>query len=197
MTTTSWRLASANTISTAQSGTSTNQPTMRLIIETALAAPDRAYRLIRSRISLPALNCGHVFLADIDLLAGAWIAADAGRPVLHREGAEAAQLDPVATRHGVADLIEDGVDDVLDITLEQMRILVGKFLHELRLDHTAPRRSSTSRVGPHIDGPACQSETSPSSAIGPSAPSTECLRAALWPSQRLTCRTSPRSGSGK
>ena len=67
--------------------------------------------------------------------AGARIAAGAGRPVLDREGAEAAQLDAVALRHGVGDLAEDGVDDVLDVALIEVGVLGGDALHELGLDH--------------------------------------------------------------
>jgi hypothetical protein len=77
---------------------------------------------------LAGLELGHIFLAHIHLFAGARIASHARRTVLHRKGAEAAQFDAITPRHGIADLIEDGVDDVLDVALEQMRILVGKFL---------------------------------------------------------------------
>src|SRR5690606_21895574 len=50
-------------------------------------------------------------------------------------GTEAAKLDAIAPRHGIPDLVEDGVDDVLDIALEQMRIFRREFLDEFRLDH--------------------------------------------------------------
>src|SRR5688572_24069710 len=46
----------------------------------------------------------HAFLLDGDVGSGARIAAGAGRALLHREGAEAAQLDPVATRQRGDDL---------------------------------------------------------------------------------------------
>src|SRR5215471_9812900 len=67
--------------------------------------------------------------------AGARIAAGAGRSVLDREGAETAQLDPVAARERVDDLAEDRVDDVLDIALIKMRILRGDALNQFGLDH--------------------------------------------------------------
>src|SRR5579883_472399 len=66
---------------------------------------------------------------------GARVAPRAGRTVLDREGAEAAQLDPVAARHRGDDLAQDGVDDVLDIALIEVRILRRDTLHQLGFDH--------------------------------------------------------------
>jgi hypothetical protein len=77
------------------------------------------------------------FLVDVNLLAGARVAPDAGVSAFDREGAETAQLHAVAARHRLGDLIEDGVDDVLDVALVEMRISLGDPLHELRLDHVA------------------------------------------------------------
>ena len=57
--------------------------------------------------------------------ARARIAAGAGIPLLDRERAEAAQFDPVASRQGVGDRVENRVDDVLDVALIQMRVLLG------------------------------------------------------------------------
>ena len=54
-------------------------------------------RFSRSRISLPVLKNGTNF-RDRDMVAGARIAAGAGRALLDREGAEAAQFHPVAAR---------------------------------------------------------------------------------------------------
>src|SRR5947209_7829745 len=70
-----------------------------------------------------------------DVRAGAWIASGPGRAVLDGEGAEAAQLDAVAGRHGRGDLAENGVDDVLHVALIEMRVLRSDTLHELGLDH--------------------------------------------------------------
>src|SRR5262249_2902723 len=56
-----------------------------------------------------------VFLGDFDLVACARIAAHAGWPVLDRERAEPAQLDPVAASQRVCDLLENHVDDFFDI----------------------------------------------------------------------------------
>src|ERR1700720_2485270 len=56
---------------------------------------------------LAGLEERHRLLLHRDLRAGARIAAGAGRTVLDREGAEAAQLDPVAARHRRDDLPEN------------------------------------------------------------------------------------------
>src|SRR5208282_723283 len=77
---------------------------------------------------LAGLEERHRFLLDRDVRAGARIAPGAGRPVLDREGAEAAQLDAVALRHGIGDFAEDRVHDVLDVTLVEMGILGGDTL---------------------------------------------------------------------
>ena len=59
------------------------------------------------------------------------IAAGPGRPVLDREGAEAAQLDAVALGHSARDLTKDRVDDVFDVALIKMRVLSRNALDEL------------------------------------------------------------------
>src|SRR4029453_17914200 len=55
---------------------------------------------------LAGLEKRHRFLLNRDMGAGARIAPHAGGTILDREGAEAAQLDPVAARHGGHDLTE-------------------------------------------------------------------------------------------
>ena len=67
--------------------------------------------------------------------AGSRVAAGARRALLHREGAEATQLDAVAARHGGHNLVEDSVDDVLDVTLIEVRVLRRNVLNEFGLDH--------------------------------------------------------------
>src|SRR5579871_4221189 len=80
-------------------------------------------------------------LRDRHLVACARIAAGASLALLGRERAEAAQFDPLATSERVCDLAKDGVDDVLDVALIEMRIAGRHALHELRLDHrTSPTR---------------------------------------------------------
>src|SRR5215469_374727 len=88
---------------------------------------------------LAGLEERHRFLLDRDMRPGARIAPRAGRAMLHREGPEAAQLDPVAARHGGDDLAQYRVDDVLDVALIEMRILRGDALHQLGLDHCGDR----------------------------------------------------------
>ncbi len=58
--------------------------------------------------------------------------------MLHRERAEAAQLDPVAARQRAGDLVEHDIDDALDVAMEEMRIGGGHLLNQLRLDHVFP-----------------------------------------------------------
>src|SRR5256885_722767 len=54
---------------------------------------------------------------------------------LDREGAEAAQLHPVAPGQRIRDGVEDRVDQDLDVALVEMRVLLGDLEDELRLDH--------------------------------------------------------------
>ena len=66
-----------------------------------------------------------------------------GRAVLHREGAEAAKLDTVAARQRIGDLVEDGVDDVLDVALVEVGVGFCDFLDEFGFDHrSAPSAGS-------------------------------------------------------
>src|SRR5579863_2434425 len=76
-----------------------------------------------------------VLLADIDTVAGARIAPDAGVAALDRERPETTQLDPVTARQGQGDLIEDRGHDDLHIALVEMRVVFSKPLDELRLRH--------------------------------------------------------------
>jgi hypothetical protein len=50
--------------------------------------------------------------------------------MLDRESAETAQLDAVTLGHGVGDLAEDRVDDVLDVALVKVGVLGGNPLHK-------------------------------------------------------------------
>jgi hypothetical protein len=62
---------------------------------------------------------------------GPGISTGSRRPVFHRKGAEATQLDAVAFGHGAGNLAKNGVDDIFDVTLVEMRILGGNSLDEL------------------------------------------------------------------
>src|SRR5712691_11673062 len=62
---------------------------------------------------LAGLEEGDVLLGDLDAVAGARVAPDAGIAALDRKGTEAAQLDPVAARQRRGDFIENGGDHSL------------------------------------------------------------------------------------
>src|SRR5207237_1048070 len=93
----------------------------------ASGASMRARRLVQPVAQLlPGLEERDVLLGDLDAVAGARVAADTGVAALHREGAEAAQLDPIAARQGRGDLVEDRGDDDLDVALIEMRVGFGQ-----------------------------------------------------------------------
>jgi hypothetical protein len=56
-------------------------------------------------------------------------------PVLHGKRAETTQLDPIAAGECRGDLAENRVDEFLDVTLVEVRVLHDDALNELRLDH--------------------------------------------------------------
>src|SRR5581483_6020152 len=64
---------------------------------------------------LARLEEGHEFLVDRDGRAGARIAPLPGRAVLDGKSAEAPQLDAIAARQRLDDLVENDVHDALDI----------------------------------------------------------------------------------
>src|SRR5262245_38931356 len=66
---------------------------------------------------LASLEEGHELLGYGNGRSGARIAADARRAMLHREGAEAPELYPVAPRQCLHDLVEDDVDDALNVAV--------------------------------------------------------------------------------
>src|SRR5262245_55134704 len=84
---------------------------------------------------LAGLEERHRLLLHRDVGAGARIAPGPGRTILDGERSEAAQLDAVAARHRGDDLAKNGIDDVLDVALVEMRVLRGDALHELGFDH--------------------------------------------------------------
>src|SRR5512144_1678109 len=87
---------------------------------------------------LAGLEEGHELVLDEDGVAGARIAALPGGAVLHREGAEAAQLDPVTASQRASYFIEHDVDDALDVALKQVRVGRSHALNQFRLDHACP-----------------------------------------------------------
>jgi len=59
----------------------------------------------------------HRLRAHWHFLASPWIAPKVCVAPLHREGAEAAELHPLAARQRLGDLVEDRRDDQLNICL--------------------------------------------------------------------------------
>ena len=90
----------------------------------------------------------------IDSGAVPWVAASASLAFPCRESAKAAELHAIACFQGVSDFIQYKVDDAIEITLVEMRVLRRQFLYEFGLDH---------RVGFQIGGTG---ETVPSSGSG-------------------------------
>src|SRR5712691_10791351 len=132
-TVTVWRFATAKVTTTIASGTRISAVTILRIMVSGDGAIEPLAHF------LAGLEERHRFLLHRDMGAGARIAAGAGRTVLDGESAEAAQLDAVAAGHGRDDLAEDGVDDVLHVSLIEMRVLRRDALHELGFDHRCCR----------------------------------------------------------
>mmetsp|Transcript_18127 Transcript_18127/g.28118 ORF Transcript_18127/g.28118 Transcript_18127/m.28118 type:complete len:319 (+) Transcript_18127:4325-5281(+) len=100
---------------------------------------------------LTGLKERYVLFFDFDCFTGAGVASSAGITLLHREGTKAAQLDPVAPRHGIGDLVENRVHDPLHIALIKMRIFVCDLLDQLGPDHgVLPRRMRSFYILPTL-----------------------------------------------
>src|SRR5258708_1360016 len=69
---------------------------------------------------LAGLEERNVLFGDVDAVAGGRVATDAGIAALDREGAEPAQLHPVAASQCGSDLVEDRGDDRLDVALVEV-----------------------------------------------------------------------------
>src|SRR5262249_46319543 len=132
-TTTVWRFATAKATSTIASGTRINAVTSLRSIVLIKASSDQAVEPLAH--FLAGLEERHRLLLHRHVGAGPGVAPGAGRAVLDRESAEAAQLDAIAARHRRDDLAENGVDDVLHVALVEMRVLRGNALDELGFDH--------------------------------------------------------------
>ena len=70
---------------------------------------------------LAGLEEGNPLFLDEHAVAGARITAGTRRPVFHRKRAETTKFDPVSARQGICNLIENGIDDIFDITVIKMR----------------------------------------------------------------------------
>ena len=154
-TVTSRRLATANTTKTTLSGIST-RAVKNLRMRLSRVGGDRigwrvshqsGYRFcdalsiaLRAGVSrfsvavqpfahfLAGLEKRHALLIDRDMGAGAWIAAGAGGAMLDRERAKSPKLDPVPPRQH--NLVENGVHDVFNVPLVEMRVVLGDTLNE-------------------------------------------------------------------
>jgi hypothetical protein len=69
---------------------------------------------------LPVLKYGTEFS-----LTSARVAPGPRRTMLDRKVAEAAQFDPVAASHSGDDGVKDGVYDIIDVTMKEVRVLAG------------------------------------------------------------------------
>lgn len=82
-----------------------------------------------------------------NLRSGARVPADPCLPVFDRKRPEAAELDAVAARQRRGDLIEDGIDDLLDVPEIKMRVAIGNPLYKLGFDHQPPANRFCGRAG--------------------------------------------------
>src|SRR5262249_14969109 len=92
-------------------------------------------------------------------VAGARIASQPGIALLHREGAEAAQLDPVAAGERRRNLVEDGGNDAFDVALVKVRIELPDLENQLGFGHGAhpPLALARSRLPIPLSPPATRS----------------------------------------
>ena len=93
--------------------------------------------LSRSRSSLPALKCGTALPGTATSSPVRGLRPIRCTPPAGGEGAEAAQLDPIATCQGRDDLLEHRVHDPLDVAGVEMRIGGGKPLDQTGSGHAS------------------------------------------------------------
>ncbi len=80
-------------------------------------------------------------LVNCYVFAGAWIATHACIALFDRKSAKATQFNPVATRQGTRNLVKNRVDDLLDITLIDMRITVANLFYQFGFNHSNPQKT--------------------------------------------------------
>lgn len=85
--------------------------------------------------ALPGLEVQCNFGWHPDPISGARIATDPGRTPSHIEAAEPSQLDPLASRQGHGNLMENRVDDAHDVTQLKIRMGGRKTLDQFRFVH--------------------------------------------------------------
>jgi len=79
---------------------------------------------------LPRLEGGYDFLGHVHHSSRSRVAAYAASPNLNRECAKASQLYSVSTSHRRLDLVEDGVDGLLNVAGEKVRTVSRNSLHK-------------------------------------------------------------------
>jgi hypothetical protein len=77
----------------------------------------------------------NILCLDGDGFTASRIAPELCLPRLGGEDTEAAQLDPIAPRHGDCYLIEKGRYDPVNLARGELRIEIGQTLDKLRLGH--------------------------------------------------------------
>ena len=88
---------------------------------------------------LAGLEKGNPLGVDGDRIAGSRIAALASVATLDGKGSEPAELDAVSARQRDDDFVENRIDDALNVTVIEMRVLLSDQLYQLGLDHSTPR----------------------------------------------------------
>lgn len=83
------------------------------------------------------------FFIDLDRLSRARIAPDAGRPALHRKGAETAQFDALAAGERFRDFQKYDRYDFFDVAMKKTGVFIRKPLHEFRFYHGPPQGRRT------------------------------------------------------
>jgi hypothetical protein len=84
---------------------------------------------------LARLEVRHAPLGDVHALAGARVAAQARRPAIDREAAEAADLDAVSTDQCVAHRVQNGLDGCIGVALRQLAEALGQQFDEIGTGH--------------------------------------------------------------
>src|SRR4029079_2768826 len=118
------RFATANRTRLAPSGTRMTQ-NRSLRMRDPVTAGSAARNVQAVAHFLAGLEIRHDLFGNLHLCAGARVAADARGARCHRKRTEAAELDAIAARERDRDFIENGLDDVLDVALIQVRVGLG------------------------------------------------------------------------
>jgi hypothetical protein len=89
----------------------------------------------RSRNCLPGLKCGTRFSGTITLSPDFGLRPMRGGTAVQRKAAETTDLDALPGRQRVGHRIEDGLDHVIRILCDQLRITLGQTCNQFRLGH--------------------------------------------------------------